>query len=340
MHKLLVICGPTATGKTTLAIKLAKKLNGELVSADSRQVYKGLDIGTGKDLPVISNYQFPITNLKKRGIGCYEVNGVRIWGYDLADAKDDFSVAHYLDFANLVIDNILKRKKLPIVVGGTGLYIKAIVDEIPTINTPPDKKLRRSLSGKNADELFEILATVAPLKAASLNQSDKKNPRRLVRAIEIASSQYKFKSKNKNFVITKNYNTLFVGLSAPKDILNEKIKKRIEERIKLGFENEVLELLKGGIGFNYQSMQSLGYRQYSNFYYGKIPRDKFINNWFLGEVNYAKRQMTWFKKEKRITWFDVSEKGWLEKVSKKVDDWYNRTLFKKSTSLSQLNRLK
>jgi tRNA dimethylallyltransferase len=134
--KLLVICGPTSTGKTILAISLAKKFNGEIVSADSRQVYKGLDIGTGKDLP--KNAKIKYLWMKK--FGFYEIKGIKIWGYDLADPRHSFSVSQYLRFAERVISDISKRGKLPILVGGTGLYIKGVVDGIPTAEIPKNKK--------------------------------------------------------------------------------------------------------------------------------------------------------------------------------------------------------
>lgn len=186
-HKLLVICGPTATGKTALGIYLAKKFEGELVSADSRQVYKGMDIGTGKDLP--GNSKLEIRNSKLGG--SYKVAGVPIWGYDLISPKEEFSVARYIKIAGKIIKDIWERDKLPILAGGTGLYIKGVVDGIPTAFIPKNIALRESLGKRGVRELFEILAEMDAVKAASLNISDKKNPRRLVRAIEIASSKLK-----------------------------------------------------------------------------------------------------------------------------------------------------
>src|SRR3989344_2658803 len=185
MIKLLVICGPTATGKTSLALHLSEVFNGEIISADSRQVYRGMDIGTGKDLPVISNYQFPITNLKKQNIGCYKIKGINVWGYDLVKPNEDFSVGQYIAIAENIIENIHDRKKLPIIVGGTGLYIKGIVDGIPTADIPKNMELRKSLENKDTSELYDNLVSLDPAKALSLNKSDSKNPRRLIRAIEV-----------------------------------------------------------------------------------------------------------------------------------------------------------
>ena len=142
MHQLLLICGPTATGKTHLALDLAKKFNGELISADSRQVYKGLDIGTGKDLPVNSKFQ-----MENDKLGFYSINGVKVWGYDLVEPKREFSVAQYIKIANDIIKNIWERGKLPILIGGTGFYIQGIVDGIPRAQIPINNKLRNLLKG-------------------------------------------------------------------------------------------------------------------------------------------------------------------------------------------------
>ena len=196
MRKLLVICGPTACGKTSLALGLAKKFGGEVVSADSRQVYKGMDIGTGKDLP--KNSKFEIRNSKLGG--SYIVAGVPIWGYDIADSKKGFNVAQYTKITRTIIENIFVRGKLPILVGGTGLYIKGAVDGIATAEVRPNVKLRKSLFEKSPEELFEILAQVDAIKAGSLNSSDRRNPRRLIRAIEVALNKTKIKSLIKHLI--------------------------------------------------------------------------------------------------------------------------------------------
>jgi len=178
MNKLLVICGPTATGKTNLAISLAKKNNGDVISADSRQVYRGLDIGTGKDLPKKAKIKF----LSGQKYGYYEVGGVKIWGYDFADPRHSFNVSQYLKFTKKIIADIVKRGNLPILVGGTGLYIKGVIDGIPTAEVPKSNRLRKNLEGKTPEELYEMLAQIDSIKAAEMNSSDKKNPRRLMRA--------------------------------------------------------------------------------------------------------------------------------------------------------------
>lgn len=318
MNKLLVICGPTATGKTSLAIKLAKKYSAdnyaEIVSADSRQVYKGLDIGTGKDIPKNANLNFQSLKLDEEGIGFFNIDGVKIWGYDLVSPKVEFSVSSYIDFAGKILGNIWKRKKLPILVGGTGLYIKAVVDGIETASIPKNAKLRKSLRGKEVKELFDVLAKLDSVKSGSLNMSDKKNPRRLIRAIEIA--QYKGKGVNLKSISADN--ELMIGLTAGKKTIQKRIKTRVEKRIREGIEDEIRNLLSSGVEWKYQAMNTLGYKEWADF----NDKKKVIEQWIKDEENYAKRQITWFKKDKRIRWFDVSESNYKKRVEKLVTEWY------------------
>ena len=230
----IVILGQTATGKSDLAVKIAKKLDGEVISADSRQVYKGMDIGTGKDIPKGFEYKRSlrlrqrISNLEFKGdeVGYYSDGVTRVCGYDLVEPTKGFSVSQYISIANKILKDIWKKKKLPILVGGTGLYIKAVVDGIATAEIPRNQELRESLDGKHPEELFELLASLDPLRSALMNASDRKNPRRLVRAIEIAKNKFKFKNQKQSI------NALFIGITAAKEILNKRIEHRVEERLK------------------------------------------------------------------------------------------------------------
>lgn len=301
-NKLLIICGPTATGKTKLGIHIAKKFGGEIVSADSRQIYKKLNIGTGKEWD----------------------DKVNIWGYDLAGPKEEFSVSHFLKFALEKIEDLAERGKLPIVVGGTGLYIKGLVDGIPTIDVPRNEKLRLILGKMEADELFEKLAEMDPSKAASMNVSDRKNPRRLVRAVEIAQFLLDHKGRAPQPVLLKK-DVLWIGLAAPQDALFKRIDKRVDERIEAGVKDEIKNLLKEGVEWSDQSMLSLGYRQWRDYFEGGAEEERVIDEWRKEEKRYAKRQMVWFKKDKRINWFDITDKNYILKVEKLVQKWHNRT---------------
>lgn len=313
--KLLVVCGPTATGKTKLALYLARKFKGELISADSRQVYRGMDIGTGKDLP--ENAKWQMLNAK---LGYYLIDGVRIWGYDLVDPKETFNVADYLKFVWPLIPRLWKENKLPILVGGTGFYIKAAVYGIDTLNIPEDRVLRASLGEKSSDELFETLSNLDPIKAGSLNRPDKKNPRRLLRAIEIAASGFEKKGQDEK----PKFDTLFIGLKLDREVLAKRIAERVEKRVSEGIEREIENLLKNEVGWGSQALSGLGYRQWRAYFENKNLQTKTsaIEDWKREEVKYASRQKLWFKRDKRINWFDVSYNSFLENVEKLVKNWY------------------
>lgn len=287
-----------------MAIYLAKRFNGEIVSADSRQVYRKLDIGTGKDISKIKRAK------------------VSIWGYDLVEPKKNFSVSQYIKFARKAIIDIQKRKKLPILVGGTGLYIKGVVDGIPTAFVPKNNALRKNMQNKTTSELFEILAQMDTIRAASLNSSDKKNPRRLIRAIEVAT--YKLGGKGLGFFKKPSYDSLFIGLFMPLSSLGKKIDKRVFLRIRQGLEKEVKELIASGVGWDSQSMTSLGYRQWKDYFDGVISKDKLLSLWKAEEKRYAKRQLSWFRKDKRINWFDSSKAGYRKRIEKLVKKWHNK----------------
>ena len=283
MQKLLVICGPTVTGKTKLALHLTKVFNGEIISADSRQVYKYMDIGTGKDKP----------------------EGIEINGYDLVNPDEEFSVSQYADFANACIREINSRGKVPILVGGTGLYIKGVVDGINTADVPKDEKLRVKLNGLKIEDLREKLKTIDSKKIGSMNDSDINNPRRLIRAIEVASSGKISERKD------MSYDVLFIGLRLSREKLAERIAKRVDDRINQGFDMEI-DFLKKKDFFRYAPARTLGYKDWPD-----------IEKWKREEIKYAKRQMTWFKKDKRIKWFDIETNDYKQKVEDIVQKWYS-----------------
>lgn len=322
INKILVVCGPTAVGKTSLALFLANKFNGELVSADSRQVYKGMDIGTGKDLPENSKLKIQNSELGRQGIGFYNFYGVKVWGYDLVDPNGEFSATQYIRIAKIIVDDIWIRKRLPILVGGTGFYIKGVTDGIETSAIPKNVNLRKFLDNKNAVELYKILVRLDSVKAKNMNESDKKNPRRLIRAIEVAQHRLKRQSESVTRLTDKK-DLLLIGLTATKDVLNSAIEKRVERRLEIGFENELNRLTRLNIDWRSQSMHALGYRQWKDYFSGKSSKNDVVRRWKMEEKKYAKRQMTWFKKDKRISWFDITEKDYIKNVEKLVSKWYS-----------------
>ncbi|MBI4028748.1 MAG: tRNA (adenosine(37)-N6)-dimethylallyltransferase MiaA [Candidatus Blackburnbacteria bacterium] len=299
-NKLLVICGPTGVGKTRLAVKLAKKFGGEIVSADSRQVYRKLNIATGKDLS--------------------ELKGIPIHLVDVADPDQTFTVAHYYRLAEGTINQIYQKNKLPILVGGTGLYIKAVVDGIDTLGIPPNNSLRQQYKSKSAEELLMILARVNPEAAGSLNKSEQYNKQRLIRRIEIAQVGNATNNRQHSGGVC---DTLLIGLTAPDSLLKDNTNKRIDKWVKENVEGEVKTLLEQGVTWDSQAMSALGYKQWKPFFENAETRDEVIKNWKTEEYQYAKRQLTWFKKDKRVNWYDTSVSGWLGKVEKQVHKWYH-----------------
>lgn len=326
MSKLLTIIGQTATGKTTVALNLAKKTNGDVISADSRQVYQEMNVITGKDVPLGS--KFKVSNLVWNGrkIGYWETsNGVRIWLADLIAPTEKFSAADFAEAAWEVIKFLWKDNKLPILTGGTGLYIKAVIDGLETMGIPPNRQLRERLSYKSTEELYDMLGQLDSVKAAQMNTSDRKNPRRLIRAIEIADWKRQHKKElRKNKRGAKDLDILMIGLVAPEEALRVKINQRVEERVRKGALEEIEGLLLSGVTWEDQSMSGLGYRQLKAIFENKKSLENAISDWEREELKYAKRQLTWFKKDRRVNWFDISKEGWRDKLEAFVEKWYDK----------------
>ncbi|MFA6273051.1 MAG: tRNA (adenosine(37)-N6)-dimethylallyltransferase MiaA [Candidatus Paceibacterota bacterium] len=285
-RKILVIVGPTAVGKSDLAVRLAKKLNGEIISADSRQVYCGLNIGTGK-----------ITKKEMAGVPHYLL--------DVANPKKQFSAADFVRLGREKIAAIFSRGHTPIICGGTGFYISALLGEIELAPAPPNPKLRAQLAKKSASELFEMLKKLDPARAEKI---DHHNPRRLIRAIEVALSKEKeikvepfFRSKVQPFKVIK------IGLTLPPEKLKKKIRTRLLARLKQGMIAEAEKLHQQGLSWKRMNELGLEYRYLAKYLKNNPPTDgskeEMIEKLFTEIWRYAKRQMTWFKKDKNIHWF-------------------------------------
>ncbi len=300
MDKVLVICGPTGVGKTGFGLEMAKKFNGELISADSRQVYKGMDIITGKDLPAKIKAQRSNIEWKDRNLCFYEIQGVKFWLYDIVNPDEDFNVSFWNECARLVITDILSRGKFPIIVGGTGLYIKSLTHNLDNISIPPDDILRKKLELLDTESLFHQLKSINSQRADSLNNSDRHNPRRLIRAIETSSGNISTNEFN-------NYKFLQIGLTASLVELENRITARVEERICNGALKEY-EDMKKRYDNRLPSMSTLGYKNWLN--------------WLQDEKKYAKRQLTWFKKYPEIKWFDINSKSWKTEAENTINTWY------------------
>jgi len=315
MNNLLVICGPTATGKTSLGIKLAKKYKGEIVSADSRQVYRGMDIITGKD---IKDGKWEMS--REMGLGRWAVDEVPVWLLDLVNPDQKFNVADYYELAWKVIPDIWERGKLPIIVGGTGFYIKALLEGIGTMGVEPDWELRKKMQSFKVSELQKILMELDPGRSRRMNESDRKNPRRLVRSIEVAKNR---ESLIANRESSKIFDSLIIGLMAANEVLYQRIDKRVEERVRMGAEEEVRKLLSDGYNWENSVMGvTLGYREWQGYFEKKESKEEVIKKWQFAEHDYAGRQMTWFRKMTQINWFSI-ESNFKEEVEKKVETWYS-----------------
>ncbi len=326
--KLLAICGPTATGKTDLGIFLAKKFHGEIISADSRQVYKAMDIITGKD--IAENSEFRIQNSElgikndKLSVGYRLKNEIPIWLVDIVGIEYSFNVGEYAKIAEKIIEDISSREKLPIIVGGTGLYIKSLLYPLQLITIAPNLKLRGKLSKLDREELKDYLQKINPRKWHSMNHSDRMNPRRLIRAIEISldtksSSPADFNTKQ---YLSNNKDALIIGLTLPKEKLNQRIDERINKRMKKGALKEAQTILQEKFSDNLPSLSSTGYRQLKNYLEGKTSLADTILHWQIVEHAFAKRQLTWFKKMETIDWYDVSNNNYPEKIERSVKKWY------------------
>jgi len=316
MKKILVICGPTATGKTSLGLYLAKKFQGEIISVDSRQVYRGMDIATGKD---VKNGEWIMDNGE---LGHWEIEEIPLWLLDIVEPNEEFSVAHFADLAWEKIKDIWQRKKLPILVGGTGFYIKTIIEDIPSKGIPPNWPLRKQLELKSVDSLFEELAELDSFRAGQMNSSDRQNKRRLIRAIEVA--RWRVTNRLQETKKSPQSDFLLIGLRAPLKTLYKKIDKRVDEHLQMGAENEVKKLLEKGFSWKLPSMSAMGYQEWQPYFEGKAKIEEILSRWKFDEHAYARRQMTWFRKEKRIKWFDIQKKRWQDKVEKEVFIWYTQ----------------
>jgi len=297
-EKIVVILGTTASGKTGLGVKLADIFNGEIISADSRQVYVGMDIGSGKDLP---DYVVKKPNGKNKKIKYHLI--------DVVDPKKEFNLKQYQKLAFKAIKDILTRKKLPIIVGGTGLYLQAVVDNYHLSDVKPDFKLRKELELLNSAELYDKLYLKNKLFAEKLNNSDKNNKRHLIRYLEVLSGDLSYQARTKE----APYDFLILGLDTPKEILCPRILKRLQDRLeRQDMSGEVKRLHREGVSWKRLESFGLEYRYLSFYLQNKITYDVMAEKLFTAICQFAKRQKTWYrrwaKQGKKIHWIkDLDE---------------------------------
>ncbi len=277
---IIAIVGPTAIGKSDYAVQLAKKINGEIISADSRQVYTGLNIGSGK-----------VTEREKKGIPHYML--------DVANPKKVFSAHEYKKMALPIVEDIISRGKVPIIVGGTGFYIDTLLGKMSLPEVPPNPILRKQLAGKGAAELFSLLKKIDRKRAKTI---DAKNPVRLIRAIEIATAIGKVpKMKIKKIP----YKITWIGLRAPREMLRTKIIARTKKQLYQGMVEEVEKLHKNGLSWKRLHELGLEQRLCSDYLQGKITEGELHTMLNEKIYQYAIRQLRWFERNKEIGWQEV-----------------------------------
>ena len=283
-QKLIVILGPTASGKSDLGVNLAKIFNGEIISADSRQVYRGLDIGSGK-------------------INKKDMQDIPHYLLDIVSPRKQFSVSEYQRLAEKVIAGILKRGKLPMLVGGSGMYIDAVLYGAPYPEVPPNKKLRTILEKKSLEDLMRILKIKDSSRAKTIDQHNK---RRIIRALEIIATT---KKPIPQLIKIPRFDILMLGVDRTKKELERRIMTRLEKRLHGGMVQEVKKLLKDGISYTRLYDLGLEYRFVSEYLRDKLTKKEMVEKLFHAILQYSKRQKTWFRQYHKIIWIRTSREA-------------------------------
>ena len=287
-NKLIILAGPTASGKTSVSIELAKRLGGEIISADSMQVYKNMDVGTAK-------------------ISVEEMQGVKHHLIDVLDPKEDFNIVKFQNMVKCSIEEIVKNGHIPILVGGTGFYIQSIIYDIDFNNEDDNSSVRKKLEEEydtfGADFMYEKLKKIDMVSADSIHKNNKK---RIIRAIEYflinnepISSHNEVQRKKKS-----PYDYRFFVLNPPRDILYERINKRVDIMVENGLVDEVKKLREMGLSMANISMQGIGYKEIIEYLDGEVSLETAIENIKQNTRHMAKRQVTWFKREKGVIYVD------------------------------------
>ena len=277
-NRVIAVVGATASGKTSYAIELAKKINGEIISADSRLVYKGMDIGTAK--PTID-----------------EMQEIPHYMIDVVEPEYNYSVGLYVKEAQKHITDIISRGKVPIVVGGTGLYFRVLLENYDLPDVKPDYELRKELSSYSYEELLEMLTKLDEKAANSVEKNDKKKLIRYIEIIKLAGKPLDLVRGVKE----KEFNVEWIGLNFPREILYDRINKRVDLMIEQGLIDETKKLLQkhGRIS---NITDTIGYREVLSYLDGELSLDEAKDKLKQNTRNYAKRQLTWFRKNEQINW--------------------------------------
>lgn len=296
-QKLVVIMGPTAVGKTKLSIDLAKKYNGEIISGDSMQVYKGMDIGTAK--------------IKRE-----EMEGIPHHLIDIKEPDEAFNVAQFQEFVTDCIEQIAAKGKLPIIVGGTGLYIDAVLQQYSFSESVSDEEYRSKLEA--IAEVNGVEAVHNMLREIDSDSADRIHPnnvRRVIRALEIyhctgEKMSEQLQKQNKEY----KYDAVLIGLTMDRDTLYERINQRVDIMMEEGLLEEVQGLYERGIR-DCQSIQAIGYKELYDYFEGKVSLEQAVENLKQNSRRYAKRQLTWFRNKMNLDWFEMDTGTYEKKVA-------------------------
>ena len=293
MNKVLVIVGPTGVGKSSFAVECAKKYNGEIISGDSIQVYKGLDIGSAK-----------IKENEKDNINHYLI--------DIKEPTDNYSVKEFQDLARIKIQEIQNNNKLPIICGGTGLYIKALLYDYYFYEE--DEK-DNQYEGLSNEEIYKRIEKIDP---ESLENIHINNRKRLVRALNIIEKHQtnitEIKQSQEHKLL---YDAKIIGLTKPKEIINSMVDKRVDQMINEGLLDEIKSLLNKGVTFDNQSMQAIGYKEFKDYFNKTKTKEECINDVKTHTHQFIKRQYTWFKNQMNVEWYDNKEDALIS-----INKWY------------------
>jgi tRNA dimethylallyltransferase len=313
-QKLLVIIGPTAVGKTKLSIELAKRFNGEIISGDSMQIYRGMDIGTAK--------------IKKN-----EMGGIPHHLLDIRDPEEKFSVAEFQQLVRSKISEIAKKGKLPMIVGGTGLYIQSVLYDYQFSDAPADEGFRKELEEKVKERgsqiLHQELVEIDPESASHIHPN---NARRVIRALEIyhctGKTMSEYQEKQQPDLL---YDTALVGLTMERELLYERINLRVEMMLEEGLLDEVKRLYQQNLR-DCQSIQAIGYKEIYEYLDGLVTLEQAVDQLKQNSRRYAKRQFTWFKNKMDVKWFDMTDVMNFSKKIKEISHYVEGKLQVKSNT--------
>jgi len=290
-YKLIILAGPTASGKTAVSVDLAKRIGGEIISADSMQIYRGMDIGTAK-------------------ITADEMQGVKHYLINVSDPKEDFNIVRFQNMVKCSIEEIKKNGHIPILVGGTGFYIQSIIYDIKFDKEDDNGSIRKVLEEEydkmGADFMYEKLKKIDSISAENIHKNNKK---RIIRAIEYFLINNTLISEHNELQRKKTspYDFRFFVLNPKRDILYDRINKRVDKMVEKGLVDEVKSLIESGLSIDNISMQGIGYKEIVEYLEGNIPLDKAVENIKQNTRHMAKRQVTWFKRERDVIYIDPFE---------------------------------